>query len=65
MFAMPALKKPIDQKRVSIWGKVDPATRKFLDSLGEPNYARAIDRVVKMARQVPQPARAATARSVS
>lgn len=47
---MPRAKLPEGQKRVKVFGRVDPATVEFLESLGEPNYGRAMDQLVLMAK---------------
>lgn len=41
-------KLPIEIKRKELFGRVDPRTAEFLQSLGAPNMGRAIDKAVLM-----------------
>ena len=49
---MSKLRVPDDQRRVLLFGRVDPRTKEFLESLGEPNYGRAVDRLVIMHKAI-------------
>lgn len=49
---MPRVRVPDSIKRVAVFARVYPKTKEYLDSLGEPNHGRAIDRLVEMHRSI-------------
>jgi len=44
---------PVDKKRIKLWGTVSPEALAFLESLGEKNHGRAIDRAVGILMSAP------------